>query len=170
MRAVGAALSIALSVIASRAQEPAKETMIDISFDDIDIRARPAPMNSPATVHHEYHVVLSNRNQVAELHTSTASSDGLVGHNKIDANLGSELAHSNVGWHVAGPNSLVRLEDHPQNTLAMKINIGSNNTCELIAVSKLKPGFTEYTFFSMHQHTLAYYSRWDIVNRTCSIK
>ena len=170
MRAVLAVLIFTVGVHDARAENPAKETTIDLSFDTTDIRVRPNPMVSPAHGHHVFRVVLSNHNEVIESNTSTANSDGLTKNDSRQGNLGSEMTSGNVGWHVSDNNSLVRIEDHPQNILAMKIILLPHNLCRLMAVAKLKPGYTEYAFYSLHEHTVAYYSRWDISNRTCAIR
>jgi hypothetical protein len=169
MRILSAALVFALTATELLTEpahaQPAGETRIDLAFDEADMRVRPDP--KPGGVRHVFHIVLSNGNEVTEAKTATAW-DGQAISNSLQEKLGGETDGKPI-WHVVTSNSLVRFQDFPQSTLTMKVFLLPNKSCRLEVSAKLKPGFTEYEIYSIHKHQMAYYSKWDTSNPTCTI-
>jgi hypothetical protein len=165
MRALCAISVLMLSWSGALAQGANEQTIIDLAYDETDMRVRPDP--APGGVRHVIHLVLSNGNEVTETKSDTAA-DGKAEHSSFQNKLGGE--NGRVVWHVAGHNSLIRFQDWPQSTLTMKVTLLPNKSCTLEVTPKLKPGFTEYEIYSIHKGSMAYYSKWETSNPTCAIR
>jgi len=165
MRGLWAVSVLFLSWSGALAQGANQQTIIDLAYNETDMRVRPDP--APGGVRHVIQLVLSNGNEVTEIKSDTAA-DGKALHSSFQNKLGGQ--NGRVVWHVVGHNSLIRLQDLPQSTLTMKVTLLSNKTCTLEVTPKLKPGFTEYEIYSIHKGSMAFYSRWDTSNPTCAIR
>lgn len=164
-----AVLNLTISAAGVAAQEAPKQTVIDLSFDSIDTRVRPCPCTPNALVHNTFQVVLSNRNNVSEA-TSHISANKKYSRNTESSNLLGEESVNGPSWRVLSSNKLERIENYPQNVRTLIITVVNRRECILDVIDRLKPGFNEYTFFSISMKQIAYYSGMHTLNMLCSIR
>jgi hypothetical protein len=73
-------------------------------------------------------------------------------------------------WRSLPNGKLRRVQRDPQSTRTMTVTLLANNTCRLDVVDRLKPGFTEYEFLRISDHTMAFFSTYRVVDTSCRIR
>jgi len=143
------------------------QTVIDLTYDSLMDMVRPE-VHPGIRVHHTLQVTLSEHNKIDE-----NSSRAAAGHSDSKATehvLGSSGdAGSYAVWRVAAKDQLVRIERDPQSTRTMTVTLTSPTSCRLEVRDELKPGFSEYAFSRISQHSLAYFSNYRVVDASCAI-
>ena len=142
-------------------------TVIDLTYDSVMDMARP-DVHPGIKLHHVLQVTLSDVNKVEETRSRAAGSQS--DKSEMRQVLGSSGdAESYAVWHVVSKNQLVRIQHDPQSTRTMTVTLTSPTTCQLEVRDQLKPGFSEYAFMRISQHTLAYFSSYQITDTSCAI-
>jgi hypothetical protein len=152
-------LSVAMLIVwpcGSWAQERA--TKIHVVFQNYYERVRPG--YAAGTVNEEMTLILSGKNSVQEVYTSS---------NKLASESWNTSAALGAGrWSVAGPNRLVRVQRRSQSVRTDVIEV-NGSTCKASAKYELLPGFSEYEIYSIVLHGPAYYKQARMVSSTCEI-
>ncbi len=143
------------------------QTVIDLTYDSVMDMARP-DVHPGIRVHHTLQVILSERNKVAE--NSSRVAGGLSDVKATQRVLGSSGdAGSYAVWRVVSKDRLVRIERDPQSTRTMTVTLTSPTSCRLEVRDELKPGFSEYAFSRISQHSLGYFSSYQVTSASCAI-
>jgi hypothetical protein len=155
-------------ILSSNSAFSAGQTVIDLTYDSVMDMVRPE-VHPNIAVHHNLQVILSEGNKVAE--SRDRSTKGLMDKNAMRQVLGSSGdAGSYAAWHVVSKDQLMRIQHDPQSTRTMTLTLTSPTTCRLDIKDVLKPGYNEYAFLRIAQHTLGYFSRYEVTGTTCSIR
>jgi len=156
-----------LASAAFAAPAAAGQTTIDLTYDSVMDMVRP-DVHPGVKVHHSLEVVLSADNQVTETHNRNAN--GQSDKFAHEAALGGGDAQSyDPVWHVVSAGELVRTQNEVQSTRTITLTLTSPTTCSVAVKDELKPGFTEYAFPRIGQHTTAYFTGYQVVGATCAI-
>lgn len=142
------------------------QTEITVTYYGNVVVSGPPPQRSFA-IHHQFDIVLSNRNQVKERHVwggGNGEEDQKLGNEKFGK---TELPESHV-WRVLPGNKLVRISYLPQSTETIEVAI-SGTQCTAKVTEQLKPGFKEFEITGWQGETVFLSSR-DITSTSCSIK
>lgn len=142
-------------------------TVIDLTYDAVMDMARPA-VHPGIRLHHVLQVTLSGMNNVEETRSRSVGSQS----DKSDMRQalgGSGDAGSDAVWHVVSKSQLVRIQHDRQSTRTMTVTLTSPTTCQLQVRDQLKPGFSEYAFMRVSQHSLAYFSSYEVTETSCAI-
>jgi hypothetical protein len=161
-------LLLMLSAASGAAQEAPKDTVIDLSYDNVDTRVRPCPCVPNAVTHQTLRVVLSKGNIVSDS-VVHATADGKYARNSQSSNLLGRETGNGPQWRVLSSNKLERIADSPQNVRKWIITVNNDKECTLEIIDYLKPGFEEYTFVSTSLKQIAYYSKIQATNISCAI-
>lgn len=161
-------LLLMLSAANGAAQEAPKDTIIDLSYDNVDTRVRPCPCVPNAVTHDILRIVLSRGNVVSDSVVHTTA-DGRYARNSQSSNLLGTETGIGPQWRVLSSNKLERIADSPQNVRKWIITVNNNKECTLNIIDYLKPGFEEYTFVSTSLKQIAYYSKIQATNMSCAI-
>jgi hypothetical protein len=157
-----------LASAAFAAPAAAGQTTIDLTYESVMDMVRPE-VHPGVKVHHSLEVILSEDNQVSETHNRNAN--GLSDKFARQQALGSGDAQGSYEpvWHVVSKDELVRIQNEPQSTRTITVTLTSPTTCSVAVKDELKPGFAEYAFPRIGQHTTAYVTGYAIVGSTCAI-
>jgi hypothetical protein len=155
-----AAAAVAFALVALPAPAPAQqgETVIHVVYYNYNVRVRPFPVAADNT--EEMTLVLSGKNDVREDFKSSSGRYSQSWH--YDVTLGGPR------WRMLGPHALRRTIDYPQSTRIDTIEI-DRDQCRARWEQRLKPGFAEYTSYSIQLHQIAFYSQMRLVSSTCEI-
>lgn len=144
------------------------QTTIDLTYDSTMDMVRPE-VHPGIQVHHNLQVILSSGNKVAE--NRDRNTGRYSDKNQMQHVLGSSGdAGSYAVWHVVSKDRLVRIQHDPQSTRTMTVTLTSPTTCRLDVSDQLKPGYNEYAFLRISQHSLGYFSSYQVTNTSCSIR
>ncbi len=161
--------SVAIVMLASLTA-PARaegQTQIDLTYDSVMDMVRPE-IHPGIAVHHNLHVILSDRNKVSEdrdRSVKTASDQNAM--RQVLGSSGDEGSYA--AWHVVGKDQLVRIQHDPQSTRTMTVTLTSPTTCRLDVKDVLKPGFNEYEFLRITTHTYGWFSSYRVTSTSCAI-
>jgi len=161
-----AGLFVAASA-AFAAPAAAGQTTIDLTYDTTMDMVR--PMAYPGIkVHHALTVTLSQDNQVSETHNREANGQADTFAHEAALGGGDPQSYAPV-WHVVSAGELVRTQNEVQSTRTITVKLTSPTTCSVEMKDELKPGFSDYAFLRISQHTLGYFVNYRIVNPSCAI-
>ncbi len=134
-------------------------TQIHVVFQNYYERVRPG--YAAGVVSEDMTVVLSGKNSVQEVYTSS--------NRQASQTWNTENALGSGRWRVAGPNKLAKTSRRSQSVRTDTIEV-HGSTCTATARFELLPGFSEYEIYSIGLHAPAYYRQARMETGTCEIK
>ena len=154
-------IAIAVALLPSSAIcQNLEATKIRIIYADSFDRIEPQPLKN-ITVTNQMTLSLNAGNNVSEQWNAAA------GKQQWGWKVGSTLGQ---GWRVAGPNTLVRADQFPNDTRTMRIVVSGKN-CTLTIADTLKNGATYFVRPMLSQPGKAgHYSRMTTLDTHCNIE